>query len=170
MKRFIAVVTVIMLGLVLSQGGRMQRMNAGQMTGPMMQGQGIMSPMMGQGGFLSSLHDEIAVLLGVTRDEPFALRQEGNALAAIVEELGANIVDITSQLVLSRNKTIDEALANGTIDQPQAERMRARSETLVTAMLNRNMGFGSSMPMNMMTGSPCPFHGQMMMANPAWNR
>lgn len=168
MKHFMVMLLLIALSVVLSQGGMMQQpMNPGQM----MQGQGMMGQMMGQGMFASSLHDELADLLGVTSDELFALRQDGKTLAAIVEELGGNLEDITTQLVQNRNGSIDQALASGTINQIQAERMKARSEAVITAMLNRDLGVGFfNMPMSMKGMMPCPYHNQMMMFGPTWNR
>ena len=168
MKRFIVVLLLIVLSMVLSQGGMMQQpMNPNPMMGQMMQGQNIMA----QGMMTHSLHDELAILLGVTSDELFTLRQEGKTLATIVEELGGKLEDITTQLVQNRNDSIDQALASGAINQIQAERMKARSEVIITAMLNRDLGVGFfNMPMNMMGMMPCPYHNQMMMFGPAWNR
>ncbi len=137
-------------------------MNPGQMTGPMMQRQNMMGQnMMGQGMAASSLHDELAELLGVTSDELFILRQDGKTLAAIVEELGGKLKDISTQLVQNRNDSIDQALSNGTITQTQAERMKARSETVLTAMLNGKLGIGFS-NMSMIGTMPCPYHNQMV--------
>jgi hypothetical protein len=146
------------LGIVLSQGGMMQQpMNPGQMMGHMMQGQG----MMGQGMMALSLHEELADLLGATSDELYTLRQGGKTFSEIIDELGGNLESITSQLVQSRNDMIDQALSSGTITQVQAERMKARSSMVVTAILNRNMGAGFS-TMNIMGIMLCPHHGEKM--------
>jgi hypothetical protein len=162
MKRVI-VMTVVLLFLVLSivssQGGRMwQSLRPGQTMFPMMQGQG----MTGQGMTVSSLHDELADLLGVTREELFALRKDGRTFAEVIEGLGGKLETITSQLAQSRNDTINETLANKTLTQAQAEPMKTRSSMIVTAMLNKNVGFSFSTPMNKMGTTPCPQHGQMM--------
>jgi hypothetical protein len=167
MKRLIVVLLLIALSMVLSQGGMMQQpMNSGQMMGqmmgPMMQGQTMMGQIMGQGMFADSFHEELAALLGVTSDELFSLRQGSKTLAAIVEELGGKLESITTELVQNRNNRIDQALKSGTVTQAQAEQMKDRSDIVVTAMLNRNVGFGFS-NMNMMGTMPCPYHGHMMM-------
>jgi hypothetical protein len=180
MNRLIAVFLLLALSLVLSQNGLQQPMTPGQMMGQMMPGQGMMGQgmmgamieprMMGQGMMVTLLHDKVAELLGVTSDELFSLRQGGKTLAEIVVELGGTLENISPQLVQQRNDNIDQALAHGTINQLQAQRMKARSEAVITAMLNRAVGVGfANSRMNMMGMMPCPYHSQMMFG-PAWNR
>ncbi len=176
MKRFYTVVLVIALAIallqsVVSQGGMGQQpMNPGMMQGQMMPGQGMMGqPMFGQPMMAGLLHEDVATLLGLTSDELFTLRQDGKTLTAIVEELGASLEDVTTQLVQARNDRIDQAVTNGTINQVQAERMKARSEAVITAIMTREMGLGfSANTMNMTGVMPCPYHP--MMVGPGWNR
>jgi hypothetical protein len=157
MKWMMTALLVAGLGTVLSQGGMlMQPIYPGQM----MQRQGMMGQMTGQPMMASSLHDRLADLLGVTSDELFTLRQGGKTFTEVTEELGGNLETITSQLVQDRNDIIDASVVGGTLSQSQAERMKARSGMVVTAMLNRNTGFGSSM--SMMGAMSCPYYGQMM--------
>jgi hypothetical protein len=176
MKRFYTVVLVIAVAIallqsVMSQSGMEQQpmspgmMMPAQMMQPRMMGQ----PMFGQPMQAGLFHEDIAALLGLTSDELFTLCQEGKNLTAIVEKLGASLEDVTVQLVQARNDRIKQALTNGTINQVQAERMKARSEAVITAMMTGEMGLGSSANgMNMTGVMPCPYHS--MLVGPGWSR
>lgn len=91
-------------------------------------------------GLAGTLHDEVAALLGVTPEELIALHQAGKTLAQIAQELGVDPTRLEAQLVEIRNAAIDEAVKAGSLTAAQATMMKTRTQAVVRAMLQREVG------------------------------
>lgn len=134
-KAWIALVGLLAVGLALAYGPR------GGFGGPNMPGAGVGAPQLGvTAGLAGTLHDEVAALLGVTPEELIALHQQGKTLAQIAQELGVDPVKLEAQLVEIRNSAIDEAVKSGALTEAQAALMKTRTQAVVRAMLQREIG------------------------------
>lgn len=134
-KAWIALVGLAAVGLALAYGPR------GGFGGPNMPGAGIGSPQLGvTAGVAGTLQDEVAALLGVTPEELIALHQQGKTLAQIAQELRVDPAKLEAQLVEIRNAAIDEAVKSGALTEAQAALMKTRTQAVVRAMLQREVG------------------------------
>ncbi|GAB5603490.1 hypothetical protein FJNA_20160 [Thermus sp. FJN-A] len=182
MKRqaWMVLVGVAALGMALAYGPRFGA------------GLGAGTPQAGvAAGLAGTLHDEVAALLGVTPEELIALHQQGKTLAQIAQELGVDLGKLEAQLVEVRNAAIDEAVKAGSLTQAQAALMKTRTQAVVRAMLQREVGpaagfvYGpayGAQAWGKRTGQPvapapgyptCPYFpqgGAFGPFGPAWNR
>ncbi len=134
-KAWIALVGLAAVGLALAYGPR------GGLGGPNMPGAGVGAPQLGvTAGLAGTLHDEVAALLGVTPEELIALHRQGKTLAQIAQELGVDPAKLEAQLVEIRNAAIDEAVKSGALTEAQAALMKTRTQAVVRAMLQREIG------------------------------
>ncbi len=88
----------------------------------------------------TSLHDDAAALLGLTPAELTALRLEGKTLAEIATDLGQDPATLQASLVEARNLAIDQAVQNGELTDAQAVYLKSRSEAVVEAQVQREIG------------------------------
>lgn len=117
MKKFFALALLITASLALATGARMMnRSQAGDI-------------------FAGNLHNSVATLLGISSDTLRDLRQEGQSLADIAEAQGVDVETLSAQLSQARQSMIEEAVAEGTFTEAQAEAMLANSQARITAML-----------------------------------
>ncbi|WP_243026982.1 hypothetical protein [Thermus albus] len=124
-KAWIVLAGLAVVGLALAYGPRA----------------GMGAPQLGvTAGLAGTLHDEVAALLGITPEELIALHQAGKTLAQIAQELGVDPAKLEAQLVEIRNTAIDEAVKAGSLSDAQAALMKARTQAVVRAMLQREIG------------------------------
>lgn len=126
-KAWLILAGLATLGLALAYGPRA--------------GFGVGTPQAGvSAGLAGTLHDEVAALLGLTPEELIALHQQGKTLAQIAQELGADPAKLEAQLVQVRNAAIDEAVKAGSLTEAQATLMKTRTQAVVRATLQREIG------------------------------
>lgn len=79
----------------------------------------------GNGAFVHNdeMHEAIADTLAISVEELEEARAEGTPLAALVEELGADMATVREAMQSARQAAINQALAEGVINEGQAERM-----------------------------------------------
>lgn len=124
-------------------GGMMGNFNSGEGPWNHMQGRGIMGGygMMGNGQY-GPMHDAmvtaVAEELGISVDELNDAIGNGNSLRQVAEEQGLGAEEITTVMQEAHNTAIDQALAEGTITQEQAEWMNNHMQQ----MWDGNNSFG----------------------------
>lgn len=129
MKRLVVLVSVLVLGVAVAFGPRFM----GQQDAPSELAQRGFGPICA-----GTLFDEAAALLGLTVDELVDLRRDGMTFAQIAEQQEADIAELAGALSEFRDAAIARAVEEGTITEAQADRMRARGEPVVAAMLERD--------------------------------
>ncbi len=80
--------------------------------------------------------DELAAALGTTADELKADLQAGASLAELAEAAGVDVETLIVQIGNRITTRVDEAIANGTIDQERAEERLADLQDRITARVN----------------------------------
>ena len=92
----------------------------------------------------------IAENLGITIEELRAELQSGKTFNEIIEEHGGDVELITQAVIDNAIEVINQAVADGQIDQPTADQLLANLETEITQIMSRplnqgrrDQGFGS---------------------------
>jgi predicted trehalose synthase len=146
MKRIIGIATIAALalavGVAAAQGPRhaeTPRFGAQQrMPATMPQQDRMMQFGHGFAGTVEfSLHDEAAAVLGITSEELQALHAEGASLEQIAADLGVDGGELHTALVAARDAAIDQAVADGFIDELRAAPMQSRSADVVQVLMTR---------------------------------
>lgn len=140
MKRTFTIILMSFIGLMLVLGS----LNVAQVEPQYLEVQTRLGQPDYAGDFAGTLHDEIAALLGITPDELVALHREGKPLNDILIELNVDVASFTTQLVQARNELINQAVSQGQLSEARAELMQTRSEAMVQAMLQREIGPNAS--------------------------
>ena len=78
----------------------------------------------------------LASSLGTSADELKAALKDGQSIADIAAANGADLQAIIDSMVEQANARIDEAVANGRIDEAKAAEMKANVEERITARVN----------------------------------
>ncbi|GAA3409643.1 hypothetical protein ACFFNY_34045 [Paenibacillus hodogayensis] len=113
----------------------------GEGTGPM--GEGFKG---GHGGLGFGSADELATLLGTTKDELNTALQSGKTLAAIAGERGVAVDSIVSLLTKAQTEQIDKQLANGKLTQEQADKRKTEVNEKATKFVNEDLKGGLKGP------------------------
>ena len=79
----------------------------------------------------------VAEALGYTADELHALKAEGASIAQIAADRGVELADVEAAFLAARQDAIDALLAEGTINELQAETMAARGADAFAALAAR---------------------------------
>jgi hypothetical protein len=79
----------------------------------------------------------VAEALGLTTDELHALKLEGASIAQIAADRGIVLAEVEAAVLAARQEAIDALLADGTIDEVQAETMAARGADAFAALSTR---------------------------------
>ncbi len=79
----------------------------------------------------------IVEALGLTTDELHALKAEGASIAQIAADRGIDLADLEAAFLAARQEAIDALLADGTINEVQAETMAARGNDAFAALSTR---------------------------------
>lgn len=74
----------------------------------------------------TEMHAAIADALGISVGEFNAARAEGKTLYVIAQELGVDMTTVREAMSAVRQTAIDEALADGTITEAEADAIQAR--------------------------------------------
>ena len=85
----------------------------------------------------------VKVVLGVTGGTPQELRaflQGGGTLAQWATNHGSSPGAVSAALIQAADARVDQALANGRINDTQAARIKARIPTVVDKLMNRTWG------------------------------
>jgi transcriptional regulator CtsR len=88
-----------------------------------------------QGRFQGPIMDTIIEFLDVSKGEVISNWATGNTLAELAEENGSSGTELLDALMAMADARIDEALANGRIDETEAEELRARAEDRLTPLV-----------------------------------
>jgi hypothetical protein len=88
-------------------------------------------------GLSAELTGVVAGVFGLTQDELHALKEDGASIATIAAERGIAIETIEAAYLEARNAAIDALLADGAIQEFQAEQMRARGADALANLLER---------------------------------
>lgn len=84
-----------------------------------------------------SLHEAAAAVLGITSEELQALHGEGASLEQVAADLGFDADELLAALIAARDAAIDQAVADGLIDELRAAPMQSRSADVVQALMAR---------------------------------
>lgn len=117
---------------MMAQGGQGMMGNGGMMAqGGMMSNSGMMGNggMMAHGGMgIIDRQSIIAEALGITVEELQAARAEGKTLPQLVAELGLDLEEVRAAIQAGVTEAINQAVADGTLTQEQANWMLERME------------------------------------------
>jgi uncharacterized protein YidB (DUF937 family) len=117
---------------MMANGGQGMMANSGQsmmpFNGPHPGGHGF-----GQGQGFIDMKTIIAEALGITVEELEAAHADGQRLPELVDELGLDMDTVQADIQAGLTDAINQAVADGTITQEQADAMLARMEMRVLA-------------------------------------
>ena len=85
----------------------------------------------GRGGPLHGGVEVLEEVLGLSSDEIQAGLDDGKTLADLAEEQGVAVDDVADALVAQATERIDEAVADGKIDEDRAEQAKERLEEMI---------------------------------------
>lgn len=88
-------------------------------------------------GFLRDALEIITEATGLSNQDLLQAAREGSTLAEIITENGGDVDAITAEIIALANTRIDDALADGSIDENQAAQLRENLETRIDSLLNR---------------------------------
>ncbi|MFQ5522775.1 MAG: hypothetical protein ACE5F5_04260 [Acidimicrobiia bacterium] len=88
-----------------------------------------------QGRFQGPIMEFITEFLGVTQGEVTSNWATGNTLADLAEANGSSGEELFEALMAQVNAHIDQALADGKIDEARADELRARAEERLTRLV-----------------------------------
>ncbi len=84
---------------------------------------------------MRGLGDAVTNTLGVTGDELRQAMQDGKSLADVAEEQGVAVSDLTAAITEATEARLDEAVAEGKIDEERADNMSAQLSERVDQMM-----------------------------------
>ncbi|MCP4224754.1 MAG: hypothetical protein GY773_15565 [Actinomycetia bacterium] len=84
--------------------------------------------------------EDMAELLGITVDELKAGFEDGKTLAEMAEANGVSVDDLTAHIVAQMQERLDEAVADGKIDQETADERLAGAEERAEEFVNSEPG------------------------------
>ncbi|TMV46844.1 hypothetical protein FE783_24710 [Paenibacillus mesophilus] len=116
------------------QGGKMF---GGKRGAP---GQDVRGLRGGHGGF--GISDELATLLGTTKDELHTAIKSGKTLAAIASEKGVTVQSVVALLVKAPSEQVDKLLADGKLTQEQATQRKTELTDNATKFVNGELKGG----------------------------
>jgi hypothetical protein len=88
-------------------------------------------------GISAELQGVVAGALGLTQEELHDLKADGASIADIAADRGVDLATIEATYLAARNAVIDRLLAEGAIQEFQAEQMRARGAEAFAALSTR---------------------------------
>lgn len=88
-------------------------------------------------GLSAELQGIVAGAFGLTQEELHALKVDGASIADIAAERGVDLAAVEATYLEARNAIIDRLLAEGTIQEFQAEQMRARGAEAFATLSTR---------------------------------
>ena len=86
--------------------------------------------------------DVVAEATGLEQQEIVAQARAGQTLAQIAAAKGADVDDILAQVVAEETARINQAVADGTLEQADADRWLDGLEALVAGMLEQPLQLG----------------------------
>ncbi len=89
-----------------------------------------------RGGALAGVSDAVTDTLGVTTDELRQAAQDGKSLADVADEQGVAVSDLTDALTAEAQARLDEAVAEGKIDEERAGEISDQLAERVDQMVN----------------------------------
>jgi uncharacterized protein YidB (DUF937 family) len=84
--------------------------------------------------------ESVAELLGITVDELREGLRDGSTMAEMAEANGVSTEELTAEILASIEEHLDEAVADGRIDQEKADERLAGAEERVETMINAEPG------------------------------
>lgn len=112
-----------------------ERIDSGE--GPGFFGPGFFGPGGPHPGFAHGVAlDQLADFLGMTEDEFMQAKQDGQTLAEIAEARGVSVDDLTAFLLAQIEEQVSDAVANGRIDQAQADEILADAPGRIDDLIN----------------------------------
>ena len=113
--------------------------------------------------FSGTMPQVIADALGITVDELQAARNEGKSVAAIAEEKGINIGELTNKMVEARKADLEKLVKDGKITQEQMDAMLENMTAMMKAAIERDtVGGMNDRGDGMGLGQGRGFHNGMM--------
>jgi hypothetical protein len=100
----------------------------------------------GRGGFGFGISDELATLLGTTKDELATAIKSGKTLAAIAGEKGVAVDSVVSLLVKTQSEQLDKLVTDGTLTQEQADKRKTDLTNNATKIVNGELGIKRGFP------------------------
>ena len=89
---------------------------------------------------IRALQQEVVTALGIAPAELRLFAVEGRTLGDIAGELGVDLATLTVRLMEARNAAIDTAVTNGQLTEEAAVALKAQSEAVAQAFLQREPG------------------------------
>jgi lambda repressor-like predicted transcriptional regulator len=129
----VGLIASVVAGAALAQGD----------TPPQATSQAAQQPKAGPpGGGPSDGMDDIAELLGMTRDEIWAERVQGKTLADLAKEKGVDTQELVDALVAGQKERLDQAVADNRLTQAQADKWLEWYEQAAALQLTEPYGLG----------------------------
>jgi len=97
--------------------------------------------------FAGTMKDTVAGVLGITVDELYSLRLDGNSIAGIAEDKGVAVEDITNAALTAKTEQIEQLYIDGKITEEQKDLMLSQIGDRMSENINRtevgNQGKGN---------------------------
>jgi len=129
----VGLIASVVVGAAVAQGGTSPQATPQAQTQP---------PAGAPGGGPSDGMDDIAKLLGMTRDEIWAERVQGKTLADLAKEKGVDTQELVDALVASQKTMLDQAVTDNRLTQAQADKWLEWYKQAAALQLTEPYGLG----------------------------